>query len=64
MKNYAIAFACWLAYAVAKKQGWIDPLPDSPAWVSWLLCGFLAVFALAWAGFVIWGRKIASGKKR
>lgn len=54
MKEFAIVFACWLAYAVCKKQGWIDPGLDAPAWAVWLIYGFLALLALGWAAVLLW----------
>lgn len=27
-------FACWFAYAIGKKQGWLDPI-GVPEWLVW-----------------------------
>lgn len=50
MRDLAIIFACWLAYAVAKKQAWIDPPTflngEAPWWAQALAVIIVATYAV------------------
>lgn len=63
MKNFAIMFACWMAYAVATKQGWMDTprfLQSEAPWWAEAIAVLLVAFAVFVGVVSLWSTWIAA----